>query len=541
MFCPADVSVSTSGDINDDPNNLITSITPVGCDSVILTFNMPLGNDNCGIPNVTQLAGLPSGSTFGIGDHIIQFVAIDASGNANTVLCETTITVNSFVGITVSATPDTVCTTESTQLIANPLTPVAGATFNWTGPNPMRVIPNISNPLLENLTLADAGTYMVTITDPVTSCTSIDSVTIVVSQGPELAMIVNTVNCVESDGSTNIPLSVQVTNAVTVDSFIWTNPAGTVFSNDQNTFIFSATEAAEGLYCVEVFEANGCSNTICETIQITNIPNAPIIVSECGDYVCAGESCTLTGISIQVDSMIWTATGGAPGLPLDVNQSEITITPSQNGINIYTYTIIENGCESSSSLPVIVSSPANVEPDIIPVDLNTTINNFSVIDNDVIPGSLPGIFSINVTSDVSNGFLINNGDGTFTYTPDNGFIGDDQFIYELCLDCDGEEVCRWAIVTLTIETDECIIPTVITPNGDEMNDTWEISCVKNSPDNEVIIFNRWGDEVYRAAPYNNDWEGTYNNEDLPDGTYFYIFKAEPNDPDPLKGTVNIYR
>ncbi len=541
VFCPSNVSVSTTGDINGDPNNLIMDIIPVGCDSVILTFNTPSGNDNCGIPTVTQSAGMPSGSTFGIGDHVIQFQATDASGNVSTTLCETTITVTSFVSLTVTATPDTVCTASSTQLFADPSIPVIGGTYTWTGPNPLRMIPDVENPLLENLTLEDSGTYIVTVTDPATLCTSTDSVVIVVSQGPELAMIANTVNCVEPDGSTNIPLSVQITNAVTVDSFIWTNPDGTVFSNDQNTSIFNASEAAAGLYCVEVFEENGCSNTICETIQITNIPNAPIIVSDCGDYVCAGESCTLTGVSIQVDSIVWTATGDDPGLPTDVNQSEITITPGQNGINIYTYTIIENGCESSSSIPVIVSSPASVEEDFIPVELNTTVNNFDVTLNDVIPGSLPGIFSINVTSDVSNGFLVNNGDGTFTYTPDNGFLGDDQFIYEICLDCDGQEVCRWAIVTLSIETDECIIPTVITPNGDGMNDTWEISCIKNSPNNEVVILNRWGDEVYQAAPYNNDWQGTYNNEELPDGTYFYIFKTTANDPDPLKGTINIYR
>lgn len=542
VFCPSDVTISTNGNII-DPNtfNFIDiTTTPLGCDSVIVIFNNPAGNDNCGIPTIAS-SGITSGDTLGIGQHIVQFEAIDVSGNVSTTLCETTITVSSFVDLNVTATPDTVCTAESTQLFANPSTPVAGATYTWTGPNPNRMIPDVANPLLTDLTLADAGTYLVMITNPVTSCTSTDSVVVVVSQGSELTMVVNTSNCVESDGSTNIPLSVQVTNTVTVDSFIWTNPDGTVFSNDQNTFILNASEAAAGLYCVEVFEENGCSNTICETIQITNIPDPPIIVSSCGDFVCVGEPCILTGLSIQVDSIIWTATGNGPGLPTDINQREITITPTQNGVNLYTYTVIKNGCESSSSIPIIVSSPASVDPDDIPVELNTTINNFSVIDNDVIPGSLPGIFSINVTSDVSNGFLVNHGDGTFTYQPDNGFLGDDQFIYEICLDCENQEVCRWAIVTLSIETDRCIVPTVITPNGDGMNDTWEISCVKDNPNNEVIILNRWGDEVYRAAPYNNDWEGTYNNEDLPDGTYFYIFKTTANDPDPLKGTVNIYR
>ena len=543
VFCPANVIVSSSGEIISDPNQILTNTMSIGCDSVILTFDNPSGNDNCGIPTVTQSSGLLTGSTFGIGQHVIQFEAMDGSGNVNTVLCETTITVTSFFSLNVTASPDTVCTSGSTQLLADPTTPLPGATYSWTGPNPNRVIQDVANPFLDNLVLEDGGTYFVNITDPVTNCTSIDSVEVVVSQGPELALIANTVNCVNPDGATDIPLSVQVTNAIPVDSFIWTNPAGIVFSNDQNTVIPGAMESDEGFYCVEVFEVDGCSTTICEFIQITNIPTPPIIASTCGDFICVGEPCTLTGLSIQVDSMIWTATGNGTGLPSDVNQSEITITPTENGINIYTYTIIENGCESSSSEAIIVSSPAIVLPDLVLVELNTTINDFTVINNDTIPGSLPGIFTINVTSDVSNGLLINNGDGTFSYTPDNGFIGDDQFIYEICLDCDGEEVCNWAIVTLSIETDDCIVPTVISPNGDEMNDTWEISCIKNSPNNEVVILNRWGDEVYRAAPYNNDWEGTYNNEDLPDGTYFYIFKTDVNNSNAevLRGTVNIYR
>ncbi|MFK7771628.1 MAG: gliding motility-associated C-terminal domain-containing protein, partial [Saprospiraceae bacterium] len=422
----------------------------------------------------------------------------------------------------------------------NLFTPVSTATYSWTGPNPSRIITPSPDPIIDNITLDDAGTYIVTVTNPATNCTSIDSVTIVVSQGPELALIANTTNCVDPEGTTDIPLSVQVTNGVTVDSFIWTNPEGIVFSNDQNTMIIGATEDSTGIYCVEVFEADGCSTTICETIQITNIPAIPIIVSSCGDFLCVGEPCTLTGVSIQVDSMIWTATGNDPGLPADVNQSEIIITPGQNGFHLYTYTIWNNGCESSQSIGIEVSSPASVEPDLYPVELNTALN-FDVTENDIIPGSLPGTFTINVTSDVTNGVLINNGDGTFSYTPNNGFLGDDQFIYEICLDCDGQEVCRFAVVTLSIETDECIIPTVITPNDDGMNDTWEISCVKEFPDNEVIIFNRWGDEVYRAAPYNNEWEGTYNNDELPDGTYFYIFKTSANDTDPFKGTVNVYR
>lgn len=55
-----------------------------------------------------------------------------------------------------------------------------------------------------------------------------------------------------------------------------------------------------------------------------------------------------------------------------------------------------------------------------------------------------------------------------------------------------------------------------------------------------MIFNQWGDLVYEAAPYKNDWKGTYENKNLPDGTYFYIFQPDPDLP-AQKGFVMIYR
>ena len=50
---------------------------------------------------------------------------------------------------------------------------------------------------------------------------------------------------------------------------------------------------------------------------------------------------------------------------------------------------------------------------------------------------------------------------------------------------------------------------------------------RNTNNNEFIVYNEWGDEVYYAQPYDNTWSGTYNGGILPSGTYFYVFK--PNE------------
>jgi gliding motility-associated-like protein len=62
----------------------------------------------------------------------------------------------------------------------------------------------------------------------------------------------------------------------------------------------------------------------------------------------------------------------------------------------------------------------------------------------------------------------------------------------------------------------------------------------------VLVFNRWGNRVFEAAPYNSDWDGTNQfgislGDDLPDGTYFYILELNDEDNTVHKGWVYIKR
>jgi gliding motility-associated-like protein len=56
----------------------------------------------------------------------------------------------------------------------------------------------------------------------------------------------------------------------------------------------------------------------------------------------------------------------------------------------------------------------------------------------------------------------------------------------------------------------------------------------------VSIYNQWGDEVYHASPYFNDWEGTYDGQELPVGTYFFVVKYN-NDQPPVSGFLVLER
>ena len=77
-----------------------------------------------------------------------------------------------------------------------------------------------------------------------------------------------------------------------------------------------------------------------------------------------------------------------------------------------------------------------------------------------------------------------------------------------------------------------------------MNDTFVVPCLLNVADfprSQLIVFNRWGDEVYRTSlPYDNNWDGQYDGEDLPVGTYFYVLEFG-NGAEAIHGFVVIQR
>lgn len=67
-----------------------------------------------------------------------------------------------------------------------------------------------------------------------------------------------------------------------------------------------------------------------------------------------------------------------------------------------------------------------------------------------------------------------------------------------------------------------VIPNVFTPNGDGVNETFEIPGLETSIANELTVMNRWGATVYQKKGYKNEWSGQGLNE----GTYFYLLRVQ---------------
>jgi gliding motility-associated-like protein len=86
-----------------------------------------------------------------------------------------------------------------------------------------------------------------------------------------------------------------------------------------------------------------------------------------------------------------------------------------------------------------------------------------------------------------------------------------------------------------------IIPNAISPNGDLINDVWNIGMIELYPSMEVKIFNRWGQSIWRSEKgYPRPWDGTINGSTLPIDSYHYIIDLH-NGSKPLVGNVTIVR
>ncbi|NOU60240.1 gliding motility-associated C-terminal domain-containing protein [Marinifilum caeruleilacunae] len=117
------------------------------------------------------------------------------------------------------------------------------------------------------------------------------------------------------------------------------------------------------------------------------------------------------------------------------------------------------------------------------------------------------------------------------YYPYEMSYGTDTIYYEIC---DQANRCSKALILVNVldpNQVELFIPSSFSPNNDNINDKFYIKGIENYPENEFIVFSRWGTKVFEKKNYNNQdaWDGSYNNagvklgpgDKLPKGTYFF--------------------
>ncbi len=90
---------------------------------------------------------------------------------------------------------------------------------------------------------------------------------------------------------------------------------------------------------------------------------------------------------------------------------------------------------------------------------------------------------------------------------------------------------------------ELIIPTTFSPNNDGINDIFEIKGIENYPNCILLIYDRWGQEVFQKTGYSyaKAWKGEVNETELVSSVYFYVLELRDKDKQIKKGSITLIR
>lgn len=113
--------------------------------------------------------------------------------------------------------------------------------------------------------------------------------------------------------------------------------------------------------------------------------------------------------------------------------------------------------------------------------------------------------------------------------------GPDGFVQRFRLNSSVNGRTLWSnTVTLEYENKPAI-GNAWTPNNDGVNDLFYVENLELYPQNQLIVYNRYGVVVYQTTDYRNNWTGA----DLPSGTYYYHFTTRRGPA--LKGWIEVLK
>jgi gliding motility-associated-like protein len=285
-------------------------------------------------------------------------------------------------------------------------------------------------------------------------------------------------------------------------------PNPTVTINTQTTYTLQVRDANDSLAYdyVTVFVSNimqytaGKDTSYCMGLNLNYVLGNPI-------------NATATATSFS-----WSPAAGLNNAssPNPIANPSVTTT--------YSLTVTSGGCTAQTGTVTIT---------LLTFNLNLAFNDTTIKEGQTIT------------------LISNSSAASYTWIPNNGFIkyantstpdvnpvnGTTYTVFAI-----GSNGC-WGADTVRVNVtpdDELVFYSAFTPNGDGNNDYFYIGNISKYPDNVLKIYNRYGQVIFTSSGYKNDWNGSYQGNDVPTGTYFYILYT--NSPKGnYKGSVTILR
>jgi gliding motility-associated-like protein len=281
---------------------------------------------------------------------------------------------------------------------------------------------------------------------------------------------------------------------------------------------------------VWIYDTEGtCSDETSFLVTINSLPTVTTVTG--GATYCAGDvagdiEVDVTGsanwtINYTLDGVTQTATGSSSPINLG------------NAAGVYVVTnITDANCPNTASGAQAIT--INEIPNAPTAAADTTYCSSWTVVPMTATGSAGATFSWYLTSGLTDSptlgssLLPNDVLGTTVY-----------YVTETLLGCEGPA----SQVTITIQDCEIIVPTAFTPDADGVNDNWEIVDLDEVYQNNVVmVYNRWGAKLYESEKGNyasKPWDGAFEGNALPVGSYYFIIDFNIEDVEPMKGIVSV--
>ena len=489
---------------------------------------------------VGNVSGNITLSSSGISQTVPVSGIIDALPTANKIANQTVANGNTTAAINFTGTTSVFDWTNNTPSIGlpasgagniAPFTAINSSNIPVTAKVTVTPVPSVSgyayiaNSLSNNVSVIDLQTTKVTKTIPVGNTPD----GVYVSPAGDRVYVTNL-----NDGTVSVINT--VTNSVDKVVTVGGSPYGVTVSPD-GQYVYATNEASLSVSVINT------SNYTVVSIPIGGVPTSAVVSPD-------GSHLYVTGFNQNLIYVINTSSNTIEKTIPVVNQP-FNLAVSPDGSSLYDLSesalYVINTSTYATTATIAVGANAvgiAVSPDGKTIYVsNDGANTVSVIDaatnlttNTVNIGHGPG--GISVSPDGSLVYVTNETDGTVsvidtksntvinTVTVGGGPVSLGKFITGNAMKCEGVSVT----FTITVEPsssgittqNNLIIPNTFTPNGDGINDTWEIKALQNYPNCTVAIYSRWGEKLYSSIGYPIPWDGTYKGASLPVGTYYYI-------------------